>query len=89
VEQLRLSVTSTVYELTDHARVLWGGTANGITGIHEWTLTETADGAHVVTDESFSGAPVDGNRQTMQQMLDMSLVAWLAHLKRAAEQRSG
>src|SRR3954447_2315690 len=78
-------VTSTVYDLTDHARVLWGGTAGGITGIHEWRFAETPDGVHVVTEESFSGAPVDAARDTMQQTLDMSLGAWLGHLKRAAE----
>jgi hypothetical protein len=78
-------VTSTVYEMTDRARVLWGGTAGGITGIHEWRFAETPDGVHVVTEESFSGGPVDAARDGMQQMLDMSLGAWLGKLKRAAE----
>jgi hypothetical protein len=82
-------VTSTVYELTDRAHVLWGGTAGGITAIHEWIFEETPGGAHVTTNESFSGDPVEANRQGMQQMLDMSLTAWLGHLKRAAEDRSG
>ena len=82
-------VTSTVYEVTDHARVLWGGTASGITGIHEWIFEETADGVHVVTNESFSGDPVDADRENMQQVLDASLVAWLDHLKRAAEGHPG
>ena len=80
-----LPVTSTVYELTDRAHVLWGGTASGITGIHEWFFEETPDGVRVVTNESFSGAPVEANAQTMQQLLDMSLVSWLGHLKAAAE----
>jgi hypothetical protein len=40
-------VTSTVYEVADHARVLWGGTAGGITGIHEWIFEETADGVPI------------------------------------------
>ena len=78
-------VTSTVYEVTDHARVLWGGTASGITGIHEWIFQETTNGVHVVTNESFSGAPVDADRENMQQLLDASLVAWLVHLQRADE----
>ena len=34
------SVTSTVYELAEQARVLWGGTSAGITGIHEWVFSE-------------------------------------------------
>jgi uncharacterized protein YndB with AHSA1/START domain len=78
-------VTSTVYEVTGHERILWGGTANGITGIHEWIFEATPEGVHVVTNESFSGAPVEAARESMQQLLDASLVAWLAHLKRAAE----
>ncbi len=30
------TVTSTVYDLTERSRVLWGGTSGGITGVHEW-----------------------------------------------------
>jgi hypothetical protein len=82
-------VTSTIYEITDRARVLCGGTAGGITGIHEWIFEETADGLHVVTNESFSGAPVSADPQSLQQMLDTSLAAWLQHLKRAAELAAG
>jgi uncharacterized protein YndB with AHSA1/START domain len=82
-------VTSTVYEVADHSRLLWGGTAGGITGIHEWIFSPTPEGVHVVTNESFSGAPVDSDQETMQRMLDASLVAWLSFLKRAAEGISG
>lgn len=78
-------VTSTVYEVTDHERILWGGTGAGITGIHEWIFEATSEGVHVVTNESFSGAPVEAARENLQQLLDASLLAWLAHLKRAAE----
>lgn len=82
-------VTSTVYEVTAPTRVLWGGTAGGITGIHEWIFQETPGGVHVVTNESFSGAPVDADRENMQNMLDASLVAWLDHMKQAAEGTPG
>jgi uncharacterized protein YndB with AHSA1/START domain len=78
-------VRSTVYEVTDGARVLWGGTAGGITGIHEWLFAETPDGVRVSTTESFAGDPVDADRESMQALLDASLVAWLAQLKAAAE----
>jgi hypothetical protein len=78
-------VTSTVYEVTDYTRLLWGGTAGGITGIHEWIFEGTPEGVHVVTNESFSGAPVDADRKNMQQLLDASLVTWLDHPKRTAE----
>jgi len=79
------SVTSTIYELAERARVLWGGAAGGITGIHEWLFTETPAGVHVTTTESFAGEPVEADAPGMQTALDASLVAWLGHLKTAAE----
>jgi Polyketide cyclase / dehydrase and lipid transport len=79
------SVTSTVYDLVDRARVLWGGTSGGITGIHEWLFAETPSGVRVKTTESFAGEPVAADAPGMQGLLDASLVAWLGHLKMAAE----
>jgi hypothetical protein len=78
-------VTSTIYDVKDRSRSLWGGTAQGITGIHEWLFTETPTGVHVETNESFAGEPVEADVATMQSMLDGSLAAWLGHLKSAAE----
>lgn len=69
--------------------MLWGGTAGGIPGIHEWLFEETPDGVRVRTTESFSGEPVDADIESMQSMLDQSLVSWLAHLKAAAEEQAG
>jgi hypothetical protein len=82
------SVTSTIYDIVEGARVLWGGTANGITGVHEWLFTETADGVYVVTNESFAGQPVEADVTGMRSLLDASLTSWLGHLKAAAESRS-
>ena len=78
-------VRSTVYEITENRRVLWGGTADGITGIHEWLFTDTPNGVQVTTTESFAGDPVDADPGAMQGTLDTSLSAWLGHLKAAAE----
>ena len=78
-------MTSTIYEVADGSRVLWGGIAGGITGIHEWKFAETENGVHVTTNESFAGEPVEADPTSMQSMLDASLVAWLGHLKAAAE----
>ena len=78
-------VTSTVYGLDEQARVLWGGTSGGITGIHEWLFEQTPNGVHVTTSESFAGEPVEADASGMQTLLDASLVAWLGHLKKAAE----
>jgi hypothetical protein len=82
------SVTSTVYYVAERARVLWGGTAQGITGVHEWLFSETPAGVHVVTNESFAGDPVSADSGQMQSVLDASLASWLAHLKAACESRA-
>ena len=79
------SVTSTVYDLDEPSRVLWGGTSGGITGVHEWLFSETSSGVHVTTTESFAGEPVEADTPGMQTVLAASLVAWLGHLKAAAE----
>ena len=83
-----LAVTSTIYAITDRSRILWGGTGDGITGIHEWLFSETPDGVRVTTNESFAGQPVEANATNMQSLLDASLVSWLDHLKKAAESAS-
>ncbi|MFI6515756.1 SRPBCC family protein [Spirillospora sp. NPDC050679] len=81
-----LDIASTVYDLRAPHRILWGGPAHGITGVHQWTLTPTGDGATLVaTEESWSGEPVLTATESVQQSLDRSLVQWLAHLKTAAE----
>ena len=83
-----LSVSSTIYDVTDRSRTLWGGTAEGITGIHEWTFRDMTQGVLVGTNESFAGAPVDRDPSPMQSILDTSLVSWLLHLKATAESRA-
>jgi hypothetical protein len=88
------ATTSTPYFRTTliddprHGRTLAGapgGTAGGITDIHEWLFVETSSGVHVETNESFAGDPVEADGTSMQSMLDASLGAWLGHLKAAAE----
>jgi hypothetical protein len=73
--------------MNEGSRVLWGGTADGITGIHEWIFRETPNGLQVETNESFAGEPVLADAGAMQTMLDTSLSSWLEHLRVAAESR--
>jgi len=80
-----LAVTSTIYVVAGRSRALWGGTAEGITGVHEWLFAETPDGVRVTTNESFAGEPVATHQANMQSMLDTSLASWLGHLKTSAE----
>ena len=79
------SVSSTVYELAERSRVLWGGTADGISGIHEWLFSDTPSGVHVTATESCAGEPAEADAPGLQTLLDASLVAWLGYLKVAAE----
>jgi acetylglutamate kinase len=81
-------VTSTIYDVVDGSRVLWGGTADGITGVHEWLFDAMPDGVHVTTNESFAGEPVAVDPEAMQSMLDGSLTSWLDRLKAAAESKA-
>ncbi|MFD8009745.1 SRPBCC family protein [Streptomyces sp. NPDC058955] len=81
-----LDITSTVLELVPGRRVVWGGPAHGIEGIHVWTFEESADGTVTVrTEESWSGAPVDAEREALGLALRQSLENWLAALRTTAE----
>jgi hypothetical protein len=78
-------IRSTLYDVTDRERVVWGGTSGGVTGTHEWLFAETPEGVRVSTTDSLSGDSVNADREGMQKVLDASLVAWLTHMKAAAE----
>jgi hypothetical protein len=80
-----MPITSTVYALDDRSRVLWGGDAGDIVGIHEWTFVDVPGGVEVRTVESFAGPPVAAEPAQFQGLLDQSLVAWLERLKGTAE----
>ncbi|MCG7285852.1 SRPBCC family protein [Cellulomonas sp. ACRRI] len=80
-----LDVTSTVYALDAPHRILWGGPAQGIDGIHEWTFTADGDGTVVRTAESWEGDPVRQDAANLRAALDASLGAWLERLRAEAE----
>lgn len=87
-ESFGLSVASTVYRLDEPHRILWGGDASGITGIHAWTFSPADAGTEVVTRESWSGDPIEADVPTAKGQLDQSLDSWLAALKTEAERRT-
>ncbi|MFF4388804.1 SRPBCC family protein [Streptomyces sp. NPDC001552] len=80
-----LDITSTVQELDPEKRIVWGGTVQGIVGIHVWTFEQSEAGVVVHTEESWSGAPVDAETDELGKALHDSLQGWLAHLKNRAE----
>ncbi|MBN0048550.1 SRPBCC family protein [Streptomyces actuosus] len=83
-----LDIVSTVHELVAGERIVWGGPAAGITGLHVWTFERGDGGVTVRTEESWSGAPVEAAADDLRKALHDSLEKWLAHLKSSAEQRA-
>ncbi|RRQ73129.1 Shy6-polyketide cyclase [Streptomyces griseofuscus] len=81
-----LDITSTIREIVPGRRLVWGGPANGIEGVHVWTFEQTGSQVTVHTEESWSGAPVDAAADQLHQALQQSLTTWLASLKARAEQ---
>ncbi|WP_042381787.1 SRPBCC family protein [Streptacidiphilus melanogenes] len=81
-----LDITSTIREVVPGRRVVWGGPASGIDGVHVWTFEPTGEQVSVHTEESWSGAPVDAAAEQLGQALHQSLTGWLASLKSRAEQ---
>lgn len=82
-----LAVTSTIYELAPQSRIVWGGPAHGIDGVHVWSFEPIDGGVLVNTRESWAGEPVDADPEGMHAALESSLQAWLAALKTTAEQQ--
>lgn len=80
-----LDITSTVQELVPGERIVWGGPAAGITGVHVWTFEQNSDHVTVHTEESWSGDPVEAATEQLGQALHASLADWLAALKARAE----
>ncbi|MBD0695056.1 SRPBCC family protein [Streptomyces sp. CBMA123] len=83
-----LDITSTIHELVPGARIVWGGPAHGIDGVHVWTFERTGDRVLVSTEESWSGAPVEADADQLGTALRTSLENWLACLKNRAERRA-
>ncbi|WP_036014774.1 SRPBCC family protein [Lentzea albidocapillata] len=83
-----LDIESTVYQLREPRRILWGGTVSGITGIHLWTCDVIGSSVHVRTEESWDGDPVLADVDGMRAALGESLAVWLRHLRKAAENRA-
>jgi uncharacterized protein YndB with AHSA1/START domain len=80
-----LDIESTVYAIEAPHRIVWGGPAHGIVGIHLWTFAPAGAAVRVRTEESWDGEAVRADVAGMRLALDQSLAAWLTHLKRAAE----
>ncbi|MEV5148212.1 SRPBCC family protein [Streptomyces sp. NPDC052727] len=81
-----LDITSTIREIVPGERIVWGGPANGIEGVHVWTFEQSGGQVTVSTEESWSGAVVEAAAAELGQALHDSLTAWLAALKQRAEQ---
>lgn len=77
-------IVSTIAAVEPRRSVLWGGPASGIVGIHRWTFEPTDGGTRVITEESWSGVPIDADPTQAKGMLETSLNRWLDFLAEAA-----
>ncbi|MFJ4696383.1 SRPBCC family protein [Streptomyces sp. NPDC088766] len=80
-----LDITSTLREVVPGERVVWGGPADGIEGVHVWSFEEAGGQVTVRTEESWSGAPVEAATEELRQALSGSLTTWLDRLKSRSE----
>jgi uncharacterized protein YndB with AHSA1/START domain len=80
-----MTITSTVYAVDAGSRLLWGANLSGITGIHEWTFTDTPTGVRVGTKQSLSGVLLAAGAGNVQKLVDQALLSWLRKLKAKAE----
>ncbi|HEX2315306.1 MAG TPA: SRPBCC family protein [Thermomonospora sp.] len=78
-----LTIASTIGDLDPGSRIVWGGPAHGIDGVHVWTFEPAEGGTLVRTRESWAGEPVDADPQGMRAALEGSLAAWLDALRAA------
>ncbi|MFF5006549.1 SRPBCC family protein [Streptomyces phaeochromogenes] len=93
-----LDITSTIREVVPGERIVWGGPAHGIEGVHVWTFEENGEGTSkaatgertvtVRTEESWAGAPIEERPEEMREALRQSLESWLSHLRAEAERRA-
>ena len=79
------AISTKFTEITPPERFAWSGDANGILAIHVWMLTQTHDGTHVHTEESWEGSGVPKPVEPVQAALDGLHVRWLSALKMRAE----
>ncbi len=77
-------IVSTIHQVETGRRTLWGGVAMEIVGLHEWRFTPDGAATIVTTEESWSGTPVDQNRDALADALAASLERWLTFLDMAA-----
>jgi uncharacterized protein YndB with AHSA1/START domain len=80
-----LSIDSTIDAVEPQHRTVWGGPAAGIEGRHVWTFTPDGDGTRIVTEESWSGPPVDADPDRARTMLAASIRTWLDSLAAATQ----
>lgn len=83
-----LVIASTVAELVPGRRIVWGGPAHGIEGVHVWTFEEIEGGVLVRTRESWAGAPVEADPEGMRAALEGSLRSWLTALGQTAPKQA-
>uniref|UniRef100_A0AAU2JYB0 SRPBCC family protein n=1 Tax=Streptomyces sp. NBC_00049 TaxID=2903617 RepID=A0AAU2JYB0_9ACTN len=81
-----MDIVSTILEIVPGERLVWGGPANGIDGVHVWAFERIGSQVRVHTEESWSGVLVEAAADILGRALHDSLTTWLGVLKARAEQ---
>lgn len=82
-----VTIDSTVEEFVPGARIAWSAQALGIDVYHAWLIRETAEGCHVVTEETQHGSLARLSNFLMPKRMYRFHQIWLEGLQRQA--RSG
>lgn len=83
-----IAITSTLREVEPGRALAWTGHAIGADAVHGFTLTPTASGVRVATEESLDGWLVRLTPGTFRKTLQKGLAEMLAALKAAAETKN-
>ncbi len=80
-----LHVTSKVLEFEPSTRLAWDAHGLGLSAWHAWFLTPTADGTHVLTEETQSGWLARLGKTLMPGRMSSMHQLWLESLSRQAQ----
>lgn len=77
-----VTITSTVLEFVPHKRIAWDARALGLEVYHAWVLQPTAEGCHVLTEETQHGWLARLGKLFMPNRMHQYHQIWLESLAR-------
>ncbi|SMO32289.1 Polyketide cyclase / dehydrase and lipid transport [Saccharicrinis carchari] len=80
---------SNIHTCNPNTQFGWTGKVFGVYAIHNWILSETANGTKVTVEESMEGILAKLFRKSFQQTLENGMANWLESLKKECEKKTG